>query len=60
MPKVLFTASTFSHIINFHLPYLRKFKQLGWRVHVACVSSAAACLPLIADCAALADKHADK
>lgn len=49
MPKVLFTASTFSHIINFHLPYLRKFKQLGWRVHVACGASAAAGLPLIAE-----------
>ena len=40
MPKkVLFTASTFSHIINFHLPYLRRFKGLGWQVHVACGGS---------------------
>lgn len=34
--KVLFTASTFSHILNFHLPYLRRFQQLGWQVDVAC------------------------
>lgn len=30
------TASTFSHINNFHLPYLAEFKRLGWEVHVAC------------------------
>lgn len=34
--KVLFTASTFSHILNFHLPYLRYFQARGWTVHVAC------------------------
>ena len=34
--KVLFTASTYSHIVNFHLPYLRKFQKEGWTVHVAC------------------------
>ena len=34
--KVLFTASTFSHIFNFHLPYLRAFHEHGWIVHVAC------------------------
>lgn len=34
--KVLFTASTYSHIVNFHLPYLRKFQEEGWTVHVAC------------------------
>ena len=34
--KVLFTASTYSHILNFHLPYLRWFRQQGWTVHVAC------------------------
>lgn len=34
--KVLFTASTYSHIVNFHLPYLRKFREEGWRVHVGC------------------------
>ena len=35
-PIVLFTASTWSHIRNFHLPYLRAFRELGWEVHVAC------------------------
>lgn len=33
---VLFTASTFSHIVNFHLPYLRWFREQGWTVHVSC------------------------
>ena len=36
MPSVLITASTFSHILNFHLPYLRRFRELGWQVDVAC------------------------
>ena len=31
MPSVLYTASTFSHILNFHLPYLRRFRELGAR-----------------------------
>lgn len=35
-PKVLFTASTYSHIANFHRPYLRAFSRLGWTVDVAC------------------------
>ena len=34
--KILFTASTFSHIANFHRPYLAQFARLGWEVHVAC------------------------
>lgn len=34
--RVLFTASTASHIRNFHLPYLRRFHELGWTVDVAC------------------------
>ena len=34
--KVLFAASTFSHILNFHLPYLKCFRDRGWIVHVAC------------------------
>lgn len=34
--KVLFTASTYSHIVNFHLPYLQWFRQQGWEVHAAC------------------------
>ena len=36
MNFVLFTASTYSHIANFHRPYLRAFHELGWKVHVAC------------------------
>lgn len=34
--KVLFTASTYSHVRNFHLPYLRAFQRLDWTVHVGC------------------------
>lgn len=34
--KVLFTASTASHILNFHLPYLEYFQKQGWSVHAAC------------------------
>lgn len=34
MPKLLLTASTYSHILHFHLPYLRRFRALGWTVHV--------------------------
>lgn len=33
---VLFTASTWSHITNFHRPYLAAFRAQGWTVHVAC------------------------
>ncbi len=36
MNKVLMTASTYSHIRNFHLPYLREFQRLGWETHVGC------------------------
>lgn len=36
MPKVLFTASTYSHIVQFHRPYLAAFRQRGWTVEVAC------------------------
>lgn len=34
--RVLFTASTASHIRSFHLPYLRAFQEAGWTVVVAC------------------------
>lgn len=34
--KVLFTASTYSHIRRFHLPYMRRLKERGWTIHVAC------------------------
>lgn len=36
MGRILFVASTFSHIRNFHLPYLEAFVQQGWTVDVAC------------------------
>lgn len=39
--KILFTASTYIHIVNFHLPYLRKFQEEGWTVHAACGGTAA-------------------
>jgi len=28
--KILFTASTMSHIENFHLPYIEEFRRQGW------------------------------
>ena len=34
--RILFTASTYSHIVNFHRPYLRAFAALGYEVDVAC------------------------
>lgn len=34
MKKILFIASTLSHIENFHLPYLAQFKKQGYIVHV--------------------------
>lgn len=32
--KVLFTATVDSHILQFHLPYLKYFKENGYEVHV--------------------------
>ncbi len=40
--RVLFAASTASHILNFHLPYLRRFQELGFTVDVACGAPAEA------------------
>lgn len=37
--KALFTASTYSHIEHFHLPYLKEFQRLGWEVHIGCGSA---------------------
>lgn len=37
--KVLFTASTYSHLAHFHLPYLQWFQERGWTVHAACGGS---------------------
>ncbi|EHL04237.1 glycosyltransferase, group 1 family protein [Desulfitobacterium hafniense DP7] len=33
--RILYCASTASHILNFHLSYLEHFKELGWQVDVA-------------------------
>lgn len=33
--KVLFTATVDSHILHFHIPYLKMFKNAGYEVHVA-------------------------
>lgn len=35
MKKVLFTATVDSHILHFHIPYLKLFKDKGYEVHVA-------------------------
>ena len=35
MKKVLFTATVDSHIKQFHIPYLKLFKEKGYEVHVA-------------------------
>ncbi len=35
MKKVLFTATVDSHILQFHLPFLKLFKDNGYEVHVA-------------------------
>ena len=34
MKKILFAASTLSHIENFHIPYLKEFKDKGYIIHV--------------------------
>ncbi|MEG2118973.1 MAG: glycosyltransferase, partial [Pseudoflavonifractor sp.] len=34
--KVLYSASTYSHLKNFHLPYLKAFQQAGWTTHAIC------------------------
>ncbi len=35
MKKVLFTATVDSHILAFHIPFLKLFKEKGYEVHVA-------------------------
>ena len=35
MKSILICASRMSHIINFHLPYIRYFKERGYEVHIA-------------------------
>lgn len=34
MKKILFAASTLSHIENFHIPYLKYFKEQGYTIHI--------------------------
>ena len=36
--KLLFIASSYIHILNFHLPYLKALHERGWEVHAACAS----------------------
>lgn len=33
--KILYAASTRSHLVHFHLPYLRALHEEGWTVHAA-------------------------
>ena len=35
-PKLLYAASSYIHLMNFHLPYLRAFQERGWEVHALC------------------------
>lgn len=35
MKRVLFVATVDGHILAFHIPYLKYFKELGYEVHVA-------------------------
>ena len=52
MRKVLYTASTYSHIRNFHRPYLNWFRGEGWEVHVA-AGGAASGVPEADECLSL-------
>ena len=35
MKKILYTATVASHICQFHLPYFKMFKEMGYEIHVA-------------------------
>lgn len=35
MKKILFTATVDRHILSFHIPYIKWFKEQGYEVHVA-------------------------
>ena len=35
MKKILYTATVASHICQFHLPYFKMFREMGYEVHVA-------------------------
>ena len=45
MKKVLFCASTLSHLTNFHLPYLRDFRDRGYQVWTATGGGKARLIP---------------
>ena len=34
--KLLYAASSYIHLINFHLPYLRALRERGWEIHALC------------------------
>ena len=34
--KILYVASSYIHLMNFHLPYLRALSERGWEVHAVC------------------------
>jgi glycosyltransferase EpsD len=36
MNKILYTASTDIHLLNFHIPYIKLLSERGYEVHVAC------------------------
>lgn len=36
--KILFVASSYIHILNFHLPYLKALHEQGWELHVGCAA----------------------
>lgn len=36
MKKILYTASTDIHLMNFHVPYIQLLTERGYEVHVAC------------------------
>lgn len=36
--KLLFVASSYIHLLNFHLPYLRALREQGWEIHVGCAA----------------------
>lgn len=43
--KVLFCASTLSHLVNFHLPYLADFRDWGYQVWTAAAGGTARPIP---------------
>jgi len=36
MKKILYTAATDIHLMNFHIPYIKLLTERGYEVHVAC------------------------